>query len=280
MSSTTRSVSPSGSKTTPGELPDGRTRFWTRASRVSRPRRRGRRSAVAANGLTASTSAPSLASTGVRPPTPTRTSVEHELEPVAPDRLGRRSTAPGRRCSTRGPGAGRRCRRCRRRRPAGSRPGLESRSILRLAPSSMSRALGVEEADLDAGGVVGAEPDGHAPLGPLGAHVEPGQRDGRQLEVLHVDARQVEPDITARLRVRATREVSRLSADHRPLLEAGAVGGGQADGQLGGDVDVGQAPDAPAAEQGALPPALPDDRGVDDRPGLDRLVGVDLDALG
>ena len=51
---------------------------------------------------------------------------------------------------------------------------------------------GVEEPDLHAGRVARHEPDGDAALGPLGTDLEPGQGDGGELEVVDVDAREVE----------------------------------------------------------------------------------------
>src|SRR5690606_15832941 len=61
---------------------------------------------------------------------------------------------------------------------------------------------------------------------------------------------------------------------HRP------EGHGQLGGEVGGDVDVGEAADAVAPEQAPRPARLPDDRVVHDGAGLDRLERVDLHALG
>ena len=80
----------------------------------------------------------------------------------------------------------------------------------------------------------------------------------------------------ARLSARGERLVSRLVRDDRALLQRGAVGHREAHRDLGGDVDVGEAAHAAAAEQRARAPALPHDRRGDDRARLDRLERVDL----
>ena len=154
-----------------------------------------------------------------------------------------------------------------------------SRSILRLAPSSMSAPWASKKRI----STVAASSGLRRTVTPPWARSE---RTWNRVRGTGASSRsstwtpdRLRPDITARLSVRADPGGVPGTAHDRTLLEAGAVGGGQADGQLGGDVDVGQAPHPPAAEQRALPPALPHDRGVDDRPRLDGLVGVDLDAL-
>ena len=68
--------------------------------------------------------------------------------------------------------------------------------------------------------------------------------------------------------------------DGSTLAQRGGVGGGQAHDVLRGQLDVDQARHPARSEQRRGPPALPDHAGVDDRPGLDGLVRVDLDAVG
>ena len=76
------------------------------------------------------------------------------------------------------------------------------------------------------------------------------------------------------------RGAARVAArrDDRALLERGAVGHREPDRDLGRDVDVGEPAHAAAAEQRARAAALPHDRRVDDRAGLDGLERVDLHA--
>src|SRR5690606_43111 len=61
------------------------------------------------------------------------------------------------------------------------------------------------------------------------------------------------------------------------LAQGRGVRAGQADAELGRDLDVDQPADAARAEQVALAARLPDDAGVDDGPGLYGLERVDLD---
>ena len=86
------------------------------------------------------------------------------------------------------------------------------------------------------------------------------------------------PAIIARFSMRADRLESREVTTVVSFLRRRAVGHGHPRGELGGDVDVGQAGDADAAEQRPGPARLPHDRGVDDGARLDRLERVDLDA--
>jgi len=62
------------------------------------------------------------------------------------------------------------------------------------------------------------------------------------------------------------------------LLERGGIGGPQARGELGRQVDVHQAGDAVAPEEDAAPLRAPDDARLDGRAGLHLLIRPDLDA--
>ena len=57
-------------------------------------------------------------------------------------------------------------------------------------------------------------------------------------------------------------------------------GAGQANGQVGSDLDVDQPGHPAGAEQAAVPARLPDDARGDDRSGFNRLERIDLDARG
>ena len=138
--------------------------------------------------------------------------------------------------------------------------------------------LVVEDADLHAVRVPRREPHGDATVGHRVPHLEPGQRDRGQLDVLDVHPGQVQPadDRALQRSGHAARVAARR--DHRALLERRAVGHRQPGRDLGRDVDVGEPRDPAPAEQRARTAALPDDRRGDDRTGFDRLERVDLDA--
>ena len=112
---------------------------------------------------------------------------------------------------------------------------------------------------------------------PRDAHVVAGHRHRGQLEVGHVHADRVAPDHERALEHPGGAARVARGRDVRALLEARRPRLGQAHGQLGADVDVGDALHALAAEERAGAAGLPDDGGVDLRAGLDHLVGVDLD---
>ena len=151
--------------------------------------------------------------------------VEHDLEPAVAEPLGVDATARAPRCRTRSSGAGTRCRRCRRRTPGGSpRGGAAARSCAASAVVDVA-AVGVEEADLDAVGIVGREPDRDAPARLAVAHLEAGERHGGELDVLDVGARRGSARRSPRASsARATRLVSRLAVTTEPAWQRRAVG--------------------------------------------------------
>ncbi len=154
---------------------------------------------------------------------------------------------------------------------------VEEALELALHPLVDVAALGVEEADLHAVGVSRGQPNGDPALRSLAAHLEAGQGHRGELEIHHVHTGQVETgDESALERACRTARVA-TRRDHGALLQRRAVGHGQADRHLGGDVDVRQAPNPATAEERARSPALPDHRGGDDRAGLDRLERIYLD---
>ena len=150
------------------------------------------------------------------------------------------------------------------------------RSILRCCALVDVGAVLVEEPDLDAVGIVGREPHRDPALRPLAAHLEAGDRHGRELEVHHVHAAQVEARDDRPLERAGDAARVAARAHDRALLERGAVGHREADRDLRRDVDVGEAAHAAPAEQRAGALALPHDRRRDERAGLDRLERVDL----
>ena len=135
----------------------------------------------------------------------------------------------------------------------------------------------VEEADHHGLRIVGAEANGQA--GPVAthAHVVPGHGHRRQLQVVDVDPDRVAPHHERALEHPGHPARVARGGDERALLEPRGPGLGQADRELGADVDVGDALHALGAEQGARPAGFPHDGGVDLGGGLDDLVGIDLD---
>ena len=135
----------------------------------------------------------------------------------------------------------------------------------------------VEEADLHGVGIARREPHRDAALRTAVAHLEPGERHGGQLDVLDVDAGQVDPRDQRPLERPGDPAGVTARGDGRALRQRGAVGHRQAHRDLGVDVDVGEPAHPPPAEQRAGAAALPHDRRGDDGPRLDRLERVHLD---
>ncbi len=138
-------------------------------------------------------------------------------------------------------------------------------------------ALVVEEPDDHRLRVVVHQPDGDATDAGGTPHDEARHGHRRDLEVLDVDAGGVEAGHHRPLQhARRPARVAR-GDDARPLLEHRSVGHGDLGGELGRDVDIGQASHAVAAEQAPGPAGLPHDRRVDHRARLDGLERVHLD---
>ena len=105
----------------------------------------------------------------------------------------------------------------------------------------------VEEPDDDRLRVVGVEAHGQAgPVAPH-AHVVARHGDRRQLEVVDVDADRVAPDHEGALEHAGGAARVARGRDGRPLLEPRRPRLGQADGELGADVHVGDALARPRA---------------------------------
>ena len=124
------------------------------------------------------------------------------------------------------------------------------------------------------------ETEGDAPEGTRRTDEEPGDRHTGHLEVEHVDTRGVQPGHHCPLQ-HARRAARVARGDHcGALAQRRAIRHRHAHRHLRGDVDVGQALHAFAAEQTARALALPHDRTVHDRAVLDGLERIDLHIAG
>ena len=86
---------------------------------------------------------------------------------------------------------------------------------------------------------------------------------GVTLQIAHVDAGGVEAGDDGALDHARSRMLVAAAADLGALVQGRAVGHGQLERQLRGDIDVDQPGDAVLAEQGRERPPFPDDAGID-----------------
>ena len=174
--------------------------------------------------------------------------VEHQLEPGGRGPTTGRWSRPGPPCSARGCAAGSRCRRSRGPALGGSpRGGTGARSSAGSSRRRRSRPCRRSAARPtgDRRGPGGPTRPGTGGRGDL----EAGDRHGRRLEVVDVHAGRVVADHDGPLQHPGRPAGVARAGDGRPLVAASRPSHGQAHGQFGTDVHVGETADTVPSEQ-------------------------------